>query len=537
VWNALISLLLFVGFQAPIGIGSVEGTVTLDGTATPIANVNVTLNDPTRAIREVQATTDEAGRFAFRNLAAGSYYLTTGAPGYVRPYNSASTKAIRVTADGVTNGDLTLARTASIKGRVQRRDGSPVANAAVLAIPTTYVGNQAWLGTSSTYGAPGARTNAQGEYEILNVNPMEYYVVAGEARAGWRPDGTYYPNAIHPSDAKSVIATTGASLVVDIEYQDVLRYKVSGKVLPELPPGVTSQVIALYLVHKDTRVRDDVPPNDISSPSRISSGVFQPDTNAITTFQNGLQFEMRDVRPGSYDLIAVMSAERVQGGVQSYPYMGYATVDVRNSDIDNVSVIVRPGVIVSGNAPFMLRPIGTTPHAGNLNRFADGISETRTAITYSMPNVPPGTYAVAVDREVVSDIRQNGQSIFDTGLVVGTSEPAPLDIIISRSPGSVRGMGQGPNSHTTQYAWVSVVPSPPHRENLILYRGVRADAQGRFNLPGITPGEYKIFTFCEIPYFAGTHPGFVSRYESFGVPITIKEGENLAVNPSVIPLQ
>lgn len=94
--------------------------------------------------------------------------------------------------------------------------------------------------------------------------------------------------------------------------------------------------------------------------------------------------------------------------------------------------------------------------------------------------------------------------------------PAPLEIVISRSPGAVRGVVQSADPRAAQYAWVSVVPSAPHRDNLNLYKGVRADAQGRFSIAGIVPGQYKLFAFDGVPYFAGANPGFISRYEIFG---------------------
>ena len=69
------------------------------------------------------------------------------------------------------------------------------------------------------------------------------------------------------------------------------------------------------------------------------------------------------------------------------------------------------------------------------------------------------------------------------------------------------------------------------------YKTVGADAEGRFNISGIAPGEYKIFIFDDVPYYASANPDFISRYEASGVPLTIKGGETLAFAGPVIPLR
>src|SRR5688572_16223265 len=158
----LIAVLLIAGLQAPTGTGSIEGTVTIEGTTTPISSIKVTLSNLGRPVT-LLTTTDNSGRFSFKDLAAGSYYLQASGEGYARAYKSADTKPVTIISGGVANGDLTLARTGSIKGRVSRRDGSPVADTNVLAFPASYVGNQVWLGASTAYSAPGGRTNARGE--------------------------------------------------------------------------------------------------------------------------------------------------------------------------------------------------------------------------------------------------------------------------------------------------------------------------------------------------------------------------------------
>ncbi len=526
----VLALCFLMMLQSPAGRGTIEGKVTIDGTDTPIPNAVVTLVTPGATARNPEAITDGSGRFSFHDLQAGSYFLVSRAEGYTRPYRSASTKDVTVKGDGPpANGDMTLARTASIRGRVTRGNQAPVASVAVAAIPALYVGSQQiWLSASSAYGSRGALTNSEGEYEIVDLPPMEYFIVAARPGTSWRPYGTYYPSSIHPSDAKSIIVKSGGEAVADIEWQDVPRYKVSGTVLPELSHDATTPLAALYIIYRDTRVRDDVPPDDIPSPSRISTGVPQTETNMPATFRGG-QFEIRDVRPGSYDVIAVVGSGETR-------FSGSATVEVIDRDIEGVVVGTHPGVTVKANVPFSIMPIGTTPYLGSSMKMVDNYAEVGGQAVYSIRNVPEGTYAVLALGGVATDVQQNGRSIYDTGLVIGAAAPAPLEILTARVPGSLHGVVQSADRRAARYAWISLVPSPPHRTNPALYKTVRADANGRFEMTGLVPGDYKVFAFDEIPYNAAANPLFISRFESFGIGIRIGEGQNSQLSPPLVSM-
>src|SRR5262245_40161091 len=88
-------LILQLGNIQPIptaGTASLEGTVVRVGTREAVEDVRVVLinteppdsADPLRQATSPSAFTDAQGKFAFRNLAAGSYRLTFSANGYVR---------------------------------------------------------------------------------------------------------------------------------------------------------------------------------------------------------------------------------------------------------------------------------------------------------------------------------------------------------------------------------------------------------------------------------------------------------------------
>jgi hypothetical protein len=126
------------------------------------------------------------------------------------------------------------------------------------------------------------------------------------------------------------------------------------------------------------------------------------------------------------------------------------------------------------------------------------------------------------------------RDISPTGLIVTSSTPDPIEFVFASTTGTLLGNVQSSDPSVAAYAWVTVAPTAEHRDNRILYRSVRANAEGRFQISGIVPGEYKLFAFAEIPYYASENPGFLSRYETLGVPLHISGGETTTISPNLI---
>ena len=426
----------------------------------------------------------------------------------------------------------------TVKGRVYGRDGNPVSDIGIRGNPTVHVRDEVWVPGGSASPFYGS-TNANGEYEVRNVEPGEYYITAAprESRSGL--EVTYYPAAAVPSDAKPVTVRSGIEVIANIQLQTVSRFKVSGSIERELPAGGTERLTGLYLINRDTRVRDDVP-SDVTSRSGVSNGnPAEIHTNMPSVFLNESGFEISAVRPGSYDLFATVTSNSTEPQRQN-TYVGRVSVEVVDRNIDNAAIVLRPGVSVTGNYGFGLMPRGTLasiPGISNALIESYGVGTIGKTV---VNNVPPGIYTITdtelAGQAAISDVHQNGRSIFDSGLTVGTTPPDPLAIVFSQSTGTVRGVVQASDRNQAQYAWVTVAPLSNQRQNPTRYRMVRADAEGRFNIPNVVSGEYKVFVFDEIAYGAALNPNFISRYESSGLTVTIKARETITVDPQVIPV-
>ena len=177
--------------------GSVEGRVVNAVSGDAVRKVNLTLTANHRKGEPVTAQTDDNGRFAFHDVAAGQYRLNGGKTGfadqeYGARLNPNSGALLKVSAgEAVKDVTFKLVPNAVIGGRVVDQDGEPMPNLMVAVLRNGYVrGKRQWTQTG------GAQTNDRGEFRIGNLRPGRYIVSATDMNMGigWAGGGK---RAIH----------------------------------------------------------------------------------------------------------------------------------------------------------------------------------------------------------------------------------------------------------------------------------------------------------------------------------------------------
>lgn len=68
-----------------------------------------------------------------------------------------------------------------------------------------------------------------------------------------------------------------------------------------------------------------------------------------------------------------------------------------------------------------------------------------------------------------------------------------------------------------------------------MYKRVSTDPNGRFQIQGLRPGEYKVFAWEEVDKDAWLDPDFVRAYEDRGTLVYVREGVSATVEPVKIP--
>jgi Zn-dependent protease with chaperone function len=587
---AVVSALLFGPYgpspeaqtnAAALSAGTIEGRVLRAGTGEPIANMPVTLIESpgisdetsvamldeiaaqvnlglqiasqagtntavTNLIRNVgpgvtdprSVLTDRSGHFAFTNLRKGRYTVWALRQGYFGPsYNggraAASARTIAFDPAQPASVDIVVTPSVVISGRVLDPKGRTVSGANVTAYRATYnEGRLIWT------PAVSRATDDRGEYRLMWLAPGEYYVgvipppasaaIPG-ARDSWMR--TFFPGALEPAQARKLSVNSGELRGIDITFLTAPTpfFKISGvAVNPRPRANATSgdrAFDAFVLMPRDS--------SPVDTDFMIFQNLIAPDAR-----QNG-EFEIRNVRPGTYDLFPV--------SVVSGFLAGRTFVDVRNSDAVGVRVAVNPAVnvegtvVVQGSQAIPLQSLKIELRARSLPPTRTPNPATGVPVDasgkFSAAGVAGEEARVEViglpDTAYVSDIRQGDQSVFDSGLRL-TASPEPLRVIVDAVGGTVEGIVRNAQRQPESQVTVVLVPTE-RRQNTSLYKTRITTESGRFEIRGVAPGTYTAFAWKSVPLTAWQNADFLASFMERGQVIKVTAASRLPLELEAIP--
>jgi hypothetical protein len=189
---------------------------------------------------------------------------------------------------------------------------------------------------------------------------------------------------------------------------------------------------------------------------------------------------------------------------------------------------IRAGFVITGSATID----GAAPRQGAVRMAfmpADGLRRIGIAIplsieadgSFTMPGAPDGRFRLSV---------APGPDLYvDEG-----RNPEPLQVLIKSGAGSLEGTVQDASGRLLGGGVVALVPAT-RRENDALYYSARSDSSGSFNIRGIAPGDYKLFSWDVMPPGAHYNAAFLEKYEERGIPLTIAAGGKLTSKVTAIP--
>jgi hypothetical protein len=486
-------LLLMLG-QQPAKI-SIQGVVTTAGTNEPIAGAQLTLSKRTGD----PLVSDSRGRFEFKDLDPGEYFLSIVANGYVRQDGPAtSSMTIRLTPAG------------TISGRILEMSGRPAANVPVELLQRAY-----FLQGRSLRPTARAQTNDLGEYRFFGVTPGRYHVAAGHESA---------------SEVQDTFETTYFdSLVLNGRNDVEIAYGYTSGPALEILPGARIQGLDFNISRMQTyRIRGRVLDSSTGRPpSRIDFTGIPGGGNPSYDSRTGA-FEYTRVAPGRHAFAQSFEGRRAS-----------AIVVVGNSDVEGLSLTLEPEPIIKGQIRVegaTLSDIGLGRTRVNL-RSKDSIDSGGGSDPIEMdgsfmlqnidfPVVPYRVQMFALPSGFyIKEARLNGVDVLNEFALF--SRPGNLDIVVSSRVGQVKGV-------TKAGAQVVLIPDRLRSRNE-LYKATIADGSGRFTLPNVEPGDYKLFAWERVEPFAYTDAEFIAPFEPQGKKVQVGESSEQSVELSVIP--
>jgi Carboxypeptidase regulatory-like domain len=512
---------------------SVSGIVIKMADSAPLRKAKLVLKSVDDPHRTVGAVTNAEGHFALKDVEPGPYRLTVTRVGFVsdeygrrKPDAPGAILTLHAGQD-LKDLQFRLIPAGVISGKIYDDDGEPLPGVEVGAIRQVYS-----EGKRTRSAATSVSTNDLGEYRLFGLSPGRYFVSSVYAR--WSREGSeddpndaqnegyaklYYPGTPDPAKAGPITIKAGEEASsIDILMRKVPVHQVRGNVYNQVThkPGVGVMVIMIP-----------------------KSAGNEWDFGVPTTVQKtDGSFVIPEVLPGSYTLASFWFDDGVS-------YVNRQAVDVGNADVEAIAMTVVPGTNISGRIVWEGQPalekdeLKIVPKPVDVPFGIRGQARVAGDNSFTFKGLGEGTYRAEVmgmSKDCyIKDMYYGESSVIKDGFTVTRGEAGALEIVISSRGARVQGTVMDSDSLPLAGVSVVLVPELSQREIYQKYKTESTDQYGNFDLRGIAPGDYKLFSWVEVEQDGWQDPEFLKQFEDRGQRITMQDGDHSSVK--VIAIQ
>ena len=517
----------------------VSGVVTRKGDGSPLKNATVQLVNGEDSDHEIAAKTGADGHFELRNVPAGQYRMIVSRNGYVqyeygqkKPNDPGATFRLR---PGQTMTDLIfkLGRAGVITGRIFDEDGEPMNNAIVAASRQAYAEGKKEFKEIGRQGS-----NDLGEYRIHGLAPGRYILSArapawdhvvgdreyssaakNEPEKGYPK--IYYPNATDTGRATSIEVREGDEITsVDIFMKEVPVYRIRGRVVNTLGTAKGGRS-GLSLVRKSSKGEWEYMN---WSPTKKGDGTF----------------EIPEVAPGEYTLLAFASED-------GRNYTTEEDVEVVNGDVEGVTLVIGAGIEIQGRVVWDGKvSLGTDDELvsaapSQSAQMGGSFAKVKDDQTFTMKDVPQGTFDLNLtglsEDCYIREMRQ-GETVLDGDLLrVGKAPAGAIVIVVSSRGAKLRGTVTNDESLPVAGVWVVAVPEESKRKVDRLFKPATTDQNGQYELRGLAPGKYRVFSWDGVERGAWEDPDFLKPFEDKGIAVELADDDRKNLDLSLIQVK
>ncbi len=512
------------------GNGLVEGTVINEITHVPVRKAQVTLG----SANAPPAVTDATGRFAFRNLGPGMYWLQASHPLFPQPARVTQSRPLSVTlGQDEQKHDLVIALTpgATISGRVSDEDGKPLAGCSVQAL-----GFQLGQPDRKLSAWNSATSDSRGQYRISALPSGRYYLMvqcqqtlpAPHPLIRTGPDVDlpqqrytleFYPSPPEVSGAGRFTLAAGAELrSIDFQVRATPAVTVRGRFGGDLEALRHNTWVQLV-------------PRDPLIGSILQYGCM------VDARQN--TFRIEAVPPGRYTLIAVAQDE-------ARAYQAKIPIDVGAQTPVPVELAFLSGSSFTGSIEFEGDQPQTLENAQVRLMPMDSPSYSPTPFskvdkdrTFALSGVLPGRWRMQVENVMgyVKNLMVGDRPESPHGFNIGPGPGGVMRIVIGVKLAQIEGTVTGNKPEGATNLWLMTVPDDPDQiaEGRISVTAV--EGGGHFTLTGLEPGKYRLYAFAGIePSAVQQNPGVLKPLEDRGVRLKVEEGAQATAQVQIIPI-
>jgi hypothetical protein len=155
-----------------------------------------------------------------------------------------------------------------------------------------------------------------------------------------------------------------------------------------------------------------------------------------------------------------------------------------------------------------------------------------------MPDVYDGSYRVLVSGQskdcYLKGVRYGSVDGLEEGFSVVRGTNSSLEVTLSCRGARLQGSVIDADNLPAVGVWVALLPDQKHRSEFRLYKASTTDQYGHFELRGISPGDYKLFSWEEVESEAWEDPEFLKPFEGKGETVSFQEGQQQSINLTAI---
>jgi protocatechuate 3,4-dioxygenase beta subunit len=522
------------GRSAPAtGTAVIRGVVTDADTGQPIRRATVMAGGRAQRVEPRATSTDDEGRFEFREMVAGEYSISVRKPGYAslgygqRRWNEPSRPVTLRDGEVFDKANVALHRGGVVTGRVVDEVGEPVLEAQVRVMRQTWVRGKRRMMT-----AGGNQTNDLGIYRVFGLPPGEYFVSAmtrGGMRGFARDDTpveyapTYYPGVPDAATARPVTVTASQETLADFSLAPTRVTRISGMVLSSLGKPVTEgNVRAIQRNDAEMGFVADGAGGMIRQDGTFVINGLTPGTWTLLAMGAGVfgpgderEVAQQAVTVGDEDLAGVVLTMGKGGSVR-----GRVSFEgVPPQDVSNVRVGTRPidelsGPIMGGSRP---APLGTDG--------AFEVSGLTGTVTFMVMGAPSGWF--------IKSVQSGGRDVYDTGIDVPAGRSyGGVTIVMTQDRITIS--GSVTDDRGTPVKDYQVIAFAEDREKWYLPSGRymrlgRPDQDGLFKLEYLAPSKYLIVALADLDTSTLGDPDEMDRLREVATEVTLTDRETKTV--------
>jgi hypothetical protein len=138
----------------------------------------------------------------------------------------------------------------------------------------------------------------------------------------------------------------------------------------------------------------------------------------------------------------------------------------------------------------------------------------------------------------VKSVRVGNTDVLDTGVnFVTGAEALNMEVVLGVNAGAVEGRVLNDKNQPVVDAVVGLLPAAASARGFRtdMYKTTSTDASGKFEVRGLPPGDYKVFSWEDVDKSAIIDQDFIRLYESQGKTLHVGEGEKPSLDLTVIP--